>query len=81
MNILHMTDLHFAKDDSENEVREKWDYIKEMIQNKLSDKKVDVIAVTGVQHNKCGSGLMQYLLDVRGIMFPPQDEHLQTSLL
>lgn len=53
-----MTDLHFAKDDSENEVREKWDYIKEMIQNKLSDKKVDVIAVTGVQHNKCGSGLM-----------------------
>jgi len=24
---------------------------------------------------------MQYLPDGRGMMFPPQDEHLQTSLL
>lgn len=72
MNILHMTDLHFAKDDSENEVREKWDYIKEMIQNKLSDKKVDAIAVTGdiTSHGNPREFCMakKYLLETAGLL-------------
>lgn len=47
MNILHMTDLHFTKNEPENAAREKWNHIKEIMRNTLPDKKVDAIAVTG----------------------------------
>lgn len=47
MNIIHITDLHFSRDTAENEIREKWDHMKEKLKEALQDKKVDAIAVTG----------------------------------
>lgn len=47
MNILHITDLHFSRDISEEEIIKKWDRIKEKLAGTLSDTKTDAIAVTG----------------------------------